>query len=196
MTAKNRLPQTTAMLSSVLVFVTVSISVLEAGPPAGGYQCWNFASTDEIRFEYLNTVNNLRKKIAEGTAVCKDGKTCPQGKNVYRLEWDCLIEMEAQKVADQCTASPTNMPSDLSALVSGVPMTTCNPKPQFKKTVNGWWNVVTDAGNPPKFDDQKLESFAKLAHGKATRIGCAQKNCNDKLYIACMLYPKNVSAID
>ncbi|KIH43457.1 hypothetical protein ANCDUO_26536, partial [Ancylostoma duodenale] len=29
-----------------------------------------------------------------------------------------------------------------------------------------------------------------LAHGAATRVGCAQKNCNGELFIACMVYKK------
>ncbi|EYC40003.1 hypothetical protein Y032_0633g895 [Ancylostoma ceylanicum] len=191
MTAEIRLLQTTAMLPRLLVFVAVATSVINAAVPAGGYQCWNFASTDEIRYDYLSTVNNLRKTIAKGTATCKDNKICPQGKNIYRLDWDCMIEMEAQKAVDQCKESP-DLPKELSALVKKVPMTTCNPKPLFKQTVKDWWNVVLDVelGNPPKLSDQKLASFAKLAHGKATRIGCAQKNCNGDLYVACMLYPE------
>ncbi|KIH64485.1 SCP-like protein [Ancylostoma duodenale] len=190
MTAENRLPQTTAMLSSVLALVAVAVSVLDAAIPSGGYQCWNFASTDEIRYEYLTVVNNLRKQIAQGTAQCK-GKTCPAGKNIYRLDWDCMIEIEAQKVADQCTESP-RLPQGLSALVKKAPMTTCNPKPLFKQTVKGWWDDVQTEGlgDKPLFDNEKLADFAKLAHGKATRIGCAQKNCDGNLYVACMLYPE------
>ncbi|EPB66442.1 SCP-like protein [Ancylostoma ceylanicum] len=32
--------------------------------------------------------------------------------------------------------------------------------------------------------------YKLLANGLATRIGCAQKNCNGKLYMACMVYGK------
>ncbi|KAL6742055.1 hypothetical protein Aduo_015254 [Ancylostoma duodenale] len=179
------------MLFRLLALVAVAISVLKAAPPPGGYQCWNFASTDEIRYDYLTVVTNLRKQIAQGNAVCKDQKTCPQGKNIYRLDWDCLLEIEAQKVANQCTENPS-LPTGLSALVKKVPMTTCNPKPLFKQTVNNWWNATKEVGlgDPPMFNDTRLGSFAKLAYGKATRIGCAQKNCDSNLYVACMLFPE------
>ncbi|EPB67577.1 SCP-like protein [Ancylostoma ceylanicum] len=169
------------MLSRLLAFAALAISGSDAGAPAGGYQCWNWGSTDDIRYQYLTVVNNLRKSIAEGTALCKD-QTCPRGKNVYRLDWDCLLEVEAQKAADQCVEKP-NLPPGVSALVKKrqrdenhyfrVQLTSCNPNPLFKETVKSWWDVVRN-----------------LAHGQATRIGCAQKNCKGDLYIACMLYPE------
>ncbi|EYC40012.1 hypothetical protein Y032_0633g902 [Ancylostoma ceylanicum] len=178
------------MLSRLLAFAALAISGSDAGAPAGGYQCWNWGSTDDIRYQYLTVVNNLRKSIAEGTALCKD-QTCPRGKNVYRLDWDCLLEVEAQKAADQCVEKP-NLPPGVSALVKKVQLTSCNPNPLFKETVKSWWDVVRNVSvqNPPIFDNPELESFAKLAHGQATRIGCAQKNCKGDLYIACMLYPE------
>ncbi|EYC39995.1 hypothetical protein Y032_0633g889 [Ancylostoma ceylanicum] len=180
------------MLSRLLTVVAVVISVLEAAPPAGGYQCWNFGSTDEIRFEYLNAVNKLRTQIADGSAQCKDQKPCPQGKNIYRLDWDCLLEIEAQKAADQCTENPTGISKE-STIVRKVEMTTCNPKPLFKETVNKWWEAVKDVAveeNKPIPNNEQLANFAKLAHGKATRIGCAQKNCNGNLYVACVVFPE------
>ncbi|EYB82180.1 hypothetical protein Y032_0365g3592 [Ancylostoma ceylanicum] len=70
-------------------------------------------------------------------------------------------------------------------------LTTCNPKPFFKETVKNWWDVVRTEGldaNPVNKDG--LESFAALAHAKATRIGCAQKNCNGVLYLACAIFDK------
>ncbi|KAK6753971.1 hypothetical protein RB195_013143 [Necator americanus] len=36
-------------------------------------------------------------------------------------------------------------------------------------------------------DREKIQNIASLANGKATRIGCAQRNCNDNLYIACVV---------
>ncbi|EPB73727.1 SCP-like protein [Ancylostoma ceylanicum] len=110
------------MGSAVAIIAVLFVGAVGAAPGLGllsgtggteEYQCWNFKSTDEIRHQYLITVNNLRRKIAEGVAENKQGN-CPQGKNIQKL----------------------------------------------------------------------------LAHGKATRIGCAQKNCNGHLYMACMVYEK------
>ncbi|KAL6744420.1 hypothetical protein Aduo_017356 [Ancylostoma duodenale] len=125
-----------------------------------------------------------------GTADNKQGK-CPQGRNIHKLDWDCLLEMEAQKVVDECKID-AKAPDALSMLIEKVPLTTCNPAPLFKKTVTAWWSAVTQQGigSNALFDNEKLRSFATLAHGKTTRIGCAQKNCNGDLYMACMVYEK------
>ncbi|EPB68884.1 SCP-like protein [Ancylostoma ceylanicum] len=71
-------------------------------------------------------------------------------------------------------------------------LNTCNPKPLFKQAVKDWWDVVKTEGldTNPIFNNDKLASFAALAHGKATRIGCAQKNCNGELYQACVVFGK------
>ncbi|EPB65951.1 SCP-like protein, partial [Ancylostoma ceylanicum] len=138
------------------------------------FQCWNFKQEDNIRNIYLNTVNNLRSDLANGNALnMGDNKRCPKGSNIYRLDWDCILENHAQKAVDQCKDNPT-VPDKLSM-----------------NQTQEWWNVVKTVG----LDDQatykpELASFATLAHGKATRIGCAQKNCNGKLHMACMVYPK------
>ncbi|EYB93375.1 hypothetical protein Y032_0183g947 [Ancylostoma ceylanicum] len=175
------------MGSAVAIIAVLFVGAVGAAPE---YQCWNFKSTDEIRHQYLITVNNLRRKIAEGVAENKQGN-CPQGKNIQKLDWDCYLELEAQKVVDQCNIDAVG-PKDYSMLIKKVELTTCNPLPQFKKTINGWWNDVKKygIGSNPVFNKEELRSFATLAHGKATRIGCAQKNCNGHLYMACMVYEK------
>ncbi|KIH64210.1 SCP-like protein [Ancylostoma duodenale] len=154
------------------------------------YQCWNFKSTDEIRDLYLKQANALREQIAQGSADCKGTEKCPQGKNIYRLFWDCMLEIEAQKFVDKCSDQVTQ-PNDATIIIKKQSLTTCNPKPLFKQTVKDWWDVVKTNGldsNP--INKAGLESFTALANGKATRIGCAQKNCNGDLYLACMTFQK------
>ncbi|KAL6732218.1 hypothetical protein Aduo_003000 [Ancylostoma duodenale] len=155
------------------------------------YQCWNFKSTDEIRERYLKEVNKLRSNIVNGNVEGKNGK-CPAGKNIYKLFWDCLLENEAQKVVDKCDEN-IQAPKDLAMAIKKILLDTCNTNPLFKKTVDEWWNVVknvdVDQTNPPT-SSSALQSFATLAHDDATRIGCAQRNCNGNLFMACMVYNK------
>ncbi|RCN43960.1 SCP-like protein [Ancylostoma caninum] len=154
------------------------------------YQCWNFKSTDEIRELYLKQANALREQIAQGTADCKDSKKCPQGKNIYKLFWDCMLEMEAQKAVDKCTDTASPLP-DATIIIKKQSLTTCNPKPLFKETVKGWWDVVKTVGlDDIPINKAGLETFTALANGRATRIGCAQKNCNGDLYLACVTFQK------
>ncbi|KIH60003.1 SCP-like protein, partial [Ancylostoma duodenale] len=158
------------------------------------FQCWNFGQENDIRQEYRNQVNDLRSDLAKGDAPNKGGKKCPAGKNIYRLDWDCMLENIAQKAVDQCVEKPKLMPKEeetLSMVYSKKPLTTCNPMPLFRKQVKEWWNVSTTVGldNNAAFKSG-LESFAVLANGLSTRIGCAQKNCNGDLHMACVVYGK------
>ncbi|RCN43962.1 SCP-like protein [Ancylostoma caninum] len=163
--------------------------------PHLSYQCWNFKQTDEIREIYLKRVNVLRQLISQGAADCKARAKCPQGKNIYRLYWDCLLEMEAQKAVDQCTVT-VKQPNDATIIIKEQTLTSCNPTPLFKQTVNEWWNVVETHGlDANALNKDGLESFAALAHGTATRIGCAQRNCNGKLYLACAVFKKYVNSV-
>ncbi|RCN46880.1 SCP-like protein, partial [Ancylostoma caninum] len=146
------------------------------------YQCWNFAQTNDIRHIYLPEVNKLRQEIAAGTA-----KNLPQGKNIYKLFWDCILENYAQEAADECK-EPTKVPKELSFVYNSTTLTTCNPLPFIKQQIKHWWGDValgTDAAFQPG-----LENFAVLANGLATRIGCAQKNCDGVLHMVCVVYGK------
>ncbi|KIH52423.1 SCP-like protein [Ancylostoma duodenale] len=147
------------------------------------YQCWNLAQENDIRREYPVEVNSLREKIANGTAECKNGK-CPQGKNIYRLYWDCILENYAQVAADEC-AEPKTVPSDLSFTYGKLEVTTCNPMPLFKKQVKDWWNETKTVGlDANAAYKPELKNFAVLANGLASRIGCAQRNCDGFLHMA------------
>ncbi|RCN45694.1 hypothetical protein ANCCAN_08262, partial [Ancylostoma caninum] len=108
--------------------------------------------------------------------------------------WDCILENEAQKVVDKCDESAKAPEGDVAMVIKKVPLDTCNPIPLFKKTVEKeWWNVVKNAKVDPNTaptSSSDLHDFATLAHGDATRIGCAQRNCNGNLFMACMVYNK------
>ncbi|EYC26971.1 hypothetical protein Y032_0009g455 [Ancylostoma ceylanicum] len=174
---------------------TAVLAVLVTGSFATKeFQCWNFKQEDTIRVLYHNAVNNLRSSLALGNADNKDNQKCPKGSNIYRLEWDCILENYAQKAVDQCKDNPT-VPDKLSMVYKAADLTTCNPTPLFAKQIQEWWNVVKNVGLDAQANFASgLEDFATLAHGKATRIGCAQKNCNGKLHMACMVYPKRAVA--
>ncbi|EPB73211.1 SCP-like protein [Ancylostoma ceylanicum] len=151
------------------------------------FQCWNFKSTDTLRDQYLKSINNLRKKIVEAAKENKNGTAFPEGTNYYKLNWDCELELKAQEAVDQCKLDAT-APAEYSQLIKNV-ASTCNPTKVLKNSIPDWWNndvQKTGVDNPP-LNKQGLEAFAKLANGKATKIGCAQKNCNEQLYVSCVV---------
>ncbi|KHN71286.1 Venom allergen 5, partial [Toxocara canis] len=50
----------------------------------------------------LQVHNELRSKLAHGTAVYKDGGHLRAGKNIYQMAWDCDLEKQSQEWADKC----------------------------------------------------------------------------------------------
>ncbi|KIH49903.1 hypothetical protein ANCDUO_20021, partial [Ancylostoma duodenale] len=107
--------------------------------------------------------------------------------------WDCILENYAQEAADQCSATPT-VPSDLSFVHNSTKLTTCNPTPFIKQQMGHWWSEVERVGlDANAAFKPELKNFAVLANGLATRIGCAQKNCNGELHMVCVVYGKAAS---
>ncbi|EPB66116.1 hypothetical protein ANCCEY_14794, partial [Ancylostoma ceylanicum] len=87
------------------------------------YQCWNFGQTNDIRHIYLTGVNKLREAIPAGNALNSGGGRCPKGKNIYKLNWDCILEGYAQETVDKCEENPTldsKLSSELSMVYNNV----------------------------------------------------------------------------
>ncbi|EYC26989.1 hypothetical protein Y032_0009g462 [Ancylostoma ceylanicum] len=172
---------------AIAVFVVGSITATE-------FQCWNFEQQDDIRQLYFSEVNRLRSELAQGKIENKDCKKCPEGSNIYRLEWDCILENLAQEAVNKCIDSPQlsdKAKEKLSMVYGKKKLTTCNPKPSFKEQMKNWWEVVKTEGLDDNLASKPgLESFATLANGRATRIGCAQRNCAGELHMACVVYDK------
>ncbi|KIH53347.1 SCP-like protein, partial [Ancylostoma duodenale] len=168
------------------LYIVILVTILGIAH-ATEFQCWNFKSTDTLRDEYLKSINKLRKQISEGKAANNNQGTCPQGKNIYKLSWDCELELKAQQAVDQCKTN-VNEPAGYSQIIKKV-ASTCDPTKVLKKQIGEWWSADVNKVGVDSTPNNKagLENFAKLANGKATKIGCAQKNCNGKLYVACVL---------
>ncbi|KIH67875.1 SCP-like protein [Ancylostoma duodenale] len=168
------------------LYIVILFSILGIVHATIDFQCWNFKSTDTLREQYLKSINNLRKQIAQGSADNKNGK-CPEGKNIYQLSWDCELELKAQEAVDQCNLNAA-APTGHSQIIKKV-QSTCDATKVLKGQINAWWSTAvntTGVGNPP-LNVAGLEDFATLANGRAAKIGCAQKNCNEQLYVACVV---------
>ncbi|KAK6753959.1 hypothetical protein RB195_013135 [Necator americanus] len=101
--------QSLIMILSFVVFATLLTGFTGA---TRDFQCWNFKSTNELREKYLDPINNLRRQILEGTAP-----NLPQDPNVQNLNWDCVLELEAEKTVETCDEN-TPGPSGLSQFVT------------------------------------------------------------------------------
>ncbi|EPB71255.1 hypothetical protein ANCCEY_09651 [Ancylostoma ceylanicum] len=109
--------------------------------------------------------------------------------------WDCVLELEAEKTVGKCNEEAPG-PSGAAQFVKKVPLTTCSAANLLKETVTNFFNIADDTtakrGNQI-IGAPKLHSLATLANGHTAKIGCAHKNCNNDLYIACIMKEENHS---
>lgn len=70
--------------------------VYSASSDCGG----TLSNTD--RTTVTNIHNTYRSQLGKGQTAMKSGGNAPQGKNIYRLEYDCEVEAHAQQWANTC----------------------------------------------------------------------------------------------
>ncbi|KAK5978214.1 SCP domain-containing protein, partial [Trichostrongylus colubriformis] len=152
--------------------------------------CANTELSDTIRNQILTFHNDARRRVANGVEPNKVGTLNP-AKNMYKLEWDCTMEQQAQDALASCPSglgSWPNMAQNMMTWTSsaGFP----NPGAQVNTTLNTWWGAaklygVTDTNN--KYTTSSLYNFANMVFSETSKIGCAYKICNsNKLIFTCL----------
>ncbi|CAJ0592091.1 unnamed protein product [Cylicocyclus nassatus] len=144
------------------------------------YSCSNTGMTDAIRDQILNYHNAARLRVAKGIEPNNVGNLNP-AKNMYKLEWDCNMEQQAQAAISSCPgnlASWSNMAQNLVKYTSTGSFP--NPATLINSTMNNWWDAakkygVTDPQN--RYTSSKLYSFSNMVFPETTKIGCAYKVC-------------------
>ncbi|KAL6736284.1 hypothetical protein Aduo_006652 [Ancylostoma duodenale] len=148
---------------------------------------------NDFKITYVQRIKVLAVFVACSFAQPPDYQVSHRERTFISCSGTVFWKTMRKRAVDKCGAKPT-APAALSMVWNETTLTTCNPTPSFKQRVYDWWGEVkkvglgTDAAFKPG-----LENFAVLANGLATRIGCAQKNCNGKLQMACMVYGKAAS---
>ncbi|WKY12920.1 hypothetical protein Q1695_004048 [Nippostrongylus brasiliensis] len=156
---------------------------------SSGIVCSNTGMTDAIRTTILNFHNDARRRVAKGVEPNKSGTLNP-AKNMYKLEWDCTMEDQAQTAMNQCSGSISswsNMAQNVMSWSSSGGFS--NPATQVNATLANWWgqavkNGVTDPDN--KYTSSSLYSFSNMVFSETTKIGCAYKVCNTQLFVTCL----------
>ncbi|RCN37974.1 SCP-like protein [Ancylostoma caninum] len=149
--------------------------------------------SDEMRKKILDFHNNARVKLANGKEQNKTGRL-PPAKNMYKLLWDCELEKKAQVAIANC---PENL-SDLQGYGTNFgKMYYCPryPKPSEElvmNELNKWWGEarkygMTDSQNRYIKDDMQgsMESWANMANGKNTKIGCSYNKIRSATVLLC-----------
>ncbi|EYC12699.1 hypothetical protein Y032_0046g1371 [Ancylostoma ceylanicum] len=190
---------------SHLLFLLFGPSLLSAQQP----QCDPGLQTfhNDERLALFNGHNELRKDIAEGKQPNQQGKL-PPAKNMYRLIYDCDMEVELMKEMDQCTGRATLtetygqnflvLPAAIMPALGGGN----DPKSNRLKVAMGVWKgpqTYYGLNNISDYDDNRLYTFANMAHAKTLRFGCGYKECNNNadVHISCIYnleggYPHSV----
>uniref|UniRef100_A0A7E4URJ1 SCP domain-containing protein n=1 Tax=Panagrellus redivivus TaxID=6233 RepID=A0A7E4URJ1_PANRE len=160
-----------------------------------------FASTD--RGNIIDKVNLYRAQLANGCAEQSGATFAPAGKNIAKLTYNCTLESMAQAWANQCK-------------LAGSPVA---ERPGIGQTAYAITSRVEDVGNPvltnfdyfwdklkiygsftadnTKLVDNNMYTWAQMAWGKTTSVGCAYATCPHPILgfmhlVICNYYPSGV----
>ncbi|VDM78218.1 unnamed protein product [Strongylus vulgaris] len=157
------------------------------------YSCTNIGMSDATRDKFLNFHNEARReRVAKGIEPNNVGYLNP-AKNMYKLEWDCTLEQQAQNAIASCPSSLGSWSNIAQNLIKYTSTGTfSNPSAQIDSTLNSWWGKakqygVTDAQN--RYTSSNLYTFANMVYSETTKIGCAYKVCSgspNALTITCL----------
>ncbi|KHJ84768.1 SCP-like protein [Oesophagostomum dentatum] len=116
-------------------------------------------------YEYLN---NIRKQVAEGTADNYQNKKLPAAKNMYKLQYDCDMEVELQTEVDKCTGEATLVNDYAQNILrhTVAEVVALDPDKILPGILQMWYDPVryygmTDNGN--KYMDDRLQTFANVS---------------------------------
>ncbi|KHJ74920.1 SCP-like protein [Oesophagostomum dentatum] len=89
---------------------TLSNAALIRRKRASAYGCTNSGITDSDRKKFLDYHNEARLRVAKGLEPNRDGGYMNGAKNMYKLQWDCEMENEAQKAIEECPYGISSWP--------------------------------------------------------------------------------------
>uniref|UniRef100_A0A8R1I623 SCP domain-containing protein n=1 Tax=Caenorhabditis japonica TaxID=281687 RepID=A0A8R1I623_CAEJA len=152
------------------------------------FGCTNSKSSDPARKMFFDAHNDARRSMALGNEPNKCG-LLPGGKNVYELRWDCELEAKAQQWADGCPSSFQTFDSTWGQNIMTYGGVVSDPIGTAAQAVNSWWEKVrtvglTDPDN--KYTSSSLFTWANMANGKATAVGCAFAQCGSTFSVNCI----------
>ncbi|KHJ81727.1 SCP-like protein, partial [Oesophagostomum dentatum] len=120
--------------------------------------------TDANRQIFHDYLNEIRGKVAAGTAPNYKNQLLPAAKNMYKLLYDCNMELELQTEVDKCTGEATltdyaqNMMRFSYANVS-----TLTPTKYLPTAMQAWYDPVIYYGltnEENRYNDERLFTFA------------------------------------
>ncbi|KIH56976.1 SCP-like protein [Ancylostoma duodenale] len=148
--------------------------------------CPSSQITEKQRQLFLDLHNNVRLNIALGKQPNKVRFLGP-AQNMYKMEWDCQYEKDAQSMANVCGMSTWLGPaSNRIAWSAGSNIAPSAVDGYIRNTFNYWIQAAKQQGAGNVYNNSALYSFANVAFSKITKIGCGYKACGGNLYINCV----------
>ncbi|EYC34008.1 hypothetical protein Y032_0001g198 [Ancylostoma ceylanicum] len=172
--------------SAILALLVLAFAASSNGQKA--FKCSNPGLSDDLRQVFLSFHNDARRRVAKGTEPNKVGKLNP-AKNMYKLEWDCAMEKQAQDSIATCSGDfgPfENMGQNINRFSSFRGFS--DPRAQINSTLNSWWGVAKKYGVTDKENKYvgHLYTFANMVFAETTKLGCAYKICGKAMSITCL----------
>ncbi|KHJ85407.1 SCP-like protein [Oesophagostomum dentatum] len=152
-----------AVIHLVLLSVTLRLSQQQAicDPATTGV-----TMPDAERKVMHDFLNDIRQQVAEGTADNYQSKKLPAAKNMYKLEYDCAMEVQLQAEIDKCTGEATlvnDYAQNIVRLTQQQLVALDLQQVLLPAALQTWYDPVryyglTDSSN--KYTDDRLQTFA------------------------------------
>nr|AEP82926.1 venom allergen/ancylostoma secreted protein-like 9 [Heligmosomoides bakeri] len=147
--------------------------------------------TDVTREQIMYQTYGGREDLVKGYLWDAQQKVPPKPENMYLPIWDCSMEEEAQKLADQCPTSTPTAPNNYAVNYGRMP-----PDRLAEFSVSEWREQVEKVVfENPYNGDPGYREFANMVQTSISRYACASKACpvNETVNI-CIYNAPNIQA--
>ncbi|KHJ91068.1 SCP-like protein [Oesophagostomum dentatum] len=151
--------------------------------------------TPKLREQILAFHNKKRARLASGLEKNKNGKL-PGAKNMYKLEWDCILEKKAQswlrmgswkgKEGKFESLNPWVVNYDTRYFCRTTELTFKN---YIKGVLAGWWGQAQKNGLnfvANRYTAKNTREFANMAFGYSTKVGCSITHNGPEASLFCL----------
>ncbi|VDM79419.1 unnamed protein product [Strongylus vulgaris] len=118
--------------------------------------------------------------------------------NMYRMRYDKNLEKDAQKYADSCptSASQLSTRSNYGENIEVIEDTSISCADAIVQALQSWWNQisVTPVNSKMKYTQVLEQSasaptkFTQMAWGASYKVGCGVKRCSSGTVVVCRYY--------
>ncbi|CAJ0589224.1 unnamed protein product [Cylicocyclus nassatus] len=143
-----------------------------------------------------------RREVASGIVNNGiNGTKLLQARNMKKMNYDCALEEDAQKVAESCTLTQT---SEDKRPLYGENIAVIEPKGAtlsngelLANAADQWFTEILRNGMNkethfiPYFRDKPIPPWSQMVWAESNKIGCGVKNCFGAFYfVVCRYSPK------